>query len=115
MNAASKQSADFRLDGKNVVVAVGARGIGQAIAVLFASRGADSTGMRDVCDEIARSAPIEVLVNSAGIAHVGNLESTSEADFDKVFQVNVRGIFNCSKEDEMFARLSQSRPIGRMA
>lgn len=38
-----------------------------------------------------------VLVNSAGIAHVGTVESTSEADFDRVMQVNVKGTFLCIK------------------
>jgi NAD(P)-dependent dehydrogenase (short-subunit alcohol dehydrogenase family) len=37
---------------------------------------------------------LDILVNSAGIAHVGNLESTSEADFDRLFRVNVKGTFN---------------------
>jgi 2-keto-3-deoxy-L-fuconate dehydrogenase len=34
-------------------------------------------------------------VNCAGIAHVGNLESTTEADFDRIFRVNVKGMYNC--------------------
>jgi len=34
-------------------------------------------------------------VNCAGIAHVGNLESTTEIEFDKVFRVNVKGMYNC--------------------
>jgi 2-keto-3-deoxy-L-fuconate dehydrogenase len=34
-------------------------------------------------------------VNNAGISHVGKLESTTERDFDRVFQVNVKGIYNC--------------------
>jgi NAD(P)-dependent dehydrogenase (short-subunit alcohol dehydrogenase family) len=38
---------------------------------------------------------IDILVNSAGIAAVANLESTSEAEFDRVFQVNVKGTYNC--------------------
>lgn len=39
---------------------------------------------------------IDVLINNAGISHVGNLENTSEADFDRLYQVNVKGIYNCS-------------------
>src|SRR4051812_18915486 len=38
---------------------------------------------------------VDVLVNNAGIAHVGNVENTSEADFDRVYQVNVKGAYNC--------------------
>src|SRR5262245_11910144 len=37
---------------------------------------------------------LDILVNSAGIAHVGNLESTTEADFDRLLRVNVKGTFN---------------------
>ena len=40
---------------------------------------------------------IDILVNNAGVAHVGNLENTSEADLDRLYQVNIKGIFNCSK------------------
>jgi 2-keto-3-deoxy-L-fuconate dehydrogenase len=42
----------------------------------------------------AKSGSVDVLVNSAGIAHIGNIENTSEADFEKVFQVNVKGVYN---------------------
>ncbi len=38
-----------------------------------------------------------VLVNNAGIAHVGTIESTSEADFDRLMAVNVKGAFLCAK------------------
>jgi 2-keto-3-deoxy-L-fuconate dehydrogenase len=38
-----------------------------------------------------------ILVNNAGIAHVGTLESTSEADFDRLMTVNVKGAFLCAK------------------
>ncbi len=37
---------------------------------------------------------IDILVNSAGIAHIGKLDTTSEEDFEKIFQVNVKGIYN---------------------
>ena len=39
----------------------------------------------------------DILVNSAGIAHVGNVEQTSEQDFDRLYAVNVKGVFNCMK------------------
>jgi NAD(P)-dependent dehydrogenase (short-subunit alcohol dehydrogenase family) len=38
---------------------------------------------------------IDILVNNAGIAHIGKLDNTSEADFDRVFRVNVKGAYNC--------------------
>jgi NAD(P)-dependent dehydrogenase (short-subunit alcohol dehydrogenase family) len=37
----------------------------------------------------------QILVNNAGIAHVGNLEGTTEADFDRIVSVNVKGAYNC--------------------
>ncbi|MFC3415264.1 SDR family NAD(P)-dependent oxidoreductase [Algoriphagus hitonicola] len=40
---------------------------------------------------------LDVLINNAGISHIGNVENTSEDDFEKIFQVNVKGIFNCTK------------------
>lgn len=39
--------------------------------------------------------PVDVLVNCAGIAHVGTVEATSEDDFDRVYSVNVKGVYNC--------------------
>jgi 2-keto-3-deoxy-L-fuconate dehydrogenase len=40
---------------------------------------------------------IDVLVNSAGVAHVGDLETTSESDFDRLYGVNVKGVYNCMR------------------
>lgn len=37
---------------------------------------------------------IDILVNCAGVAHIGKLENTSEADFDRLFNVNVKGVYN---------------------
>ena len=37
----------------------------------------------------------DILVNNAGVAHVGTVESTGEADFDRLFAVNVKGVYNC--------------------
>jgi len=45
--------------------------------------------------EILQHAPIRILVNNAGISHIGNVESTPEDDFDRVLRVNVKGYYNC--------------------
>ncbi len=37
---------------------------------------------------------LDILVNSAGVAHIGNAETTTEADFDRLVQVNIKGIYN---------------------
>ncbi len=37
----------------------------------------------------------DILVNNAGIAHVGNLENTTEEDLDRIYRVNVKGAYNC--------------------
>lgn len=38
---------------------------------------------------------VDILVNNAGIAHVGKADSTSAEDFERVFNVNVKGAYNC--------------------
>ncbi len=40
---------------------------------------------------------LDILVNNAGIGHVGTVESTTEADFDRIYSVNVKGLFLCSQ------------------
>jgi 2-keto-3-deoxy-L-fuconate dehydrogenase len=55
----------------------------------------DQKRVLDVCQEIAdQTGSIDILVNCAGISHIGKLENTSEADFEKLFQVNVKGVYN---------------------
>ena len=41
--------------------------------------------------------PVDVLVNSAGVAHVGTVEQTTEEDLDRLYAVNVKGVYNCLK------------------
>jgi len=41
--------------------------------------------------------PIDILVNNAGIAQIGNLQNTSSTDFQRIFDVNVKGAFHCMK------------------
>ena len=38
---------------------------------------------------------VDILVNNAGIAHVGTVENTSESDLDRIYAVNVKGLFLC--------------------
>jgi NAD(P)-dependent dehydrogenase (short-subunit alcohol dehydrogenase family) len=40
---------------------------------------------------------IDILVNNAGIAHIGTLETTTPDDFDRLFRVNVRGVYLCAR------------------
>jgi 2-keto-3-deoxy-L-fuconate dehydrogenase len=52
-------------------------------------------GVRTVFHNIFQQERVDILVNNAGISHVGNLEATSEHDFDRIFCVNVKGMYNC--------------------
>jgi 2-keto-3-deoxy-L-fuconate dehydrogenase len=53
--------------------------------------------VKTVFNQILQEGPIHILVNNAGISHVGDLEATSEHDFDRVFCVNVKGMYNCMR------------------
>jgi 2-keto-3-deoxy-L-fuconate dehydrogenase len=113
----------FSLKNKSALVTGAASGIGAAIAQTFAEAGAtvwiadtNAQGGKAVADRIggkaialdvtdetvcARAAqsvgPLDILANVAGIGHVGTLINTMAADLDKLYAVNVRGIFNCCK------------------
>ena len=59
---------------------------------------ADHSQVQDVFDALGQArGGLDCLVNNAGIAHVGNIIDTSEADFDRVMSVNLKGVFNCLK------------------
>jgi NAD(P)-dependent dehydrogenase (short-subunit alcohol dehydrogenase family) len=51
--------------------------------------------VKTVFNKIFQEGRVHILVNNAGISHVGNLEGTPEPDFDRVFSVNVKGMYNC--------------------
>ncbi len=51
----------------------------------------DLTQVQEVVNSIG---PVDILVNNAGIAQVGNVETTSPADFDKICAVNVKGVYH---------------------
>ena len=61
----------------------------------------DVSRQTDVVDAFrqveAQLGPVDILVNSAGVAHIGTVEQTTEADLDRLYAVNVKGVYNCLK------------------
>lgn len=55
----------------------------------------DVTKQQDTVDQFTTIGRIDILVNSAGISHIGKADTTSEADFDRIYNVNVKGMYNC--------------------
>ena len=105
-----------------VVITGGSRGIGAAAVELFAGKGhrvfflyeknhdaaravAQSTGATAICCDVsdgeavkqafAQIPNVDVLICNAGICHSGLMSQMSEADWDREFAVNVKGIFHC--------------------
>lgn len=57
----------------------------------------DQKQMMDVFSEIAKTNTIDILINNAGIAHVGSIENTSPEDMDRLYNVNIKGVYNGMK------------------
>ena len=60
----------------------------------------DVTNFKEVSKsivDIEKMSKIDILINNAGVAHVGNIENCSEKDFDKLYEINVKGVYNCTK------------------
>jgi NAD(P)-dependent dehydrogenase (short-subunit alcohol dehydrogenase family) len=55
----------------------------------------DVTNQGAVTTAFEKLKSLDLLVNCAGISHIGSATSTNETDFEKVFQVNVKGVYNC--------------------
>ena len=116
--------APFRLEGKRALVTGGASGIGEATCRALTAAGAtviigdvdltraerlamelrgSSVLMLDVGDEAAVKSAVDaidrldILVNNAGIGLVGGIEETEAADFERLFRVNVVGLFLVTK------------------
>jgi NAD(P)-dependent dehydrogenase (short-subunit alcohol dehydrogenase family) len=83
--AAARQTAD----------GIGGAG-GQAAAI--ACDVADGGQVRRAFDRIlAEQDRVDILVNNAGVAHVGTIERTTEAEFDRLYAVNVKGVYLCAR------------------
>jgi NAD(P)-dependent dehydrogenase (short-subunit alcohol dehydrogenase family) len=67
----------------------------------------DVSNHQDVIDIFNKIGAINILINNAGIPHIGKADTTSEADFDKVMSVIVKGAYNCT-----FAAIPQLRASG---
>ena len=107
---------NYNLKDKNIIITGGSSGIGESIIDLLLKNKAnvvnidvndnlktktiitDITNNQDVT-KILNSIPkkIDILINNAGIGLVGNIENTDEKDFDKIFEVIVKGLFNITK------------------
>ena len=46
-------------------------------------------------DELFQHERVHILINNAGVSHIGTVESTTEEDFDRVVRVNIKGFYNC--------------------
>ena len=82
------------------------------------SKGGQATALRcNVSDQqeviaafqkiIAQHQRLDILVNSAGISHIGRLETTADKDFERIFSVNVKGVYNA-----MYAAIGQMKKQG---
>src|SRR5947209_13774234 len=120
MSIETQAGPAFDLTGRHALVTGGASGIGEStvkelvragafvwvadINLAAAEQLAASTGSAravhlDVtnADSLARAVSqvekVDVLVNNAGIGHVGSIETTEPEDFDRLMNVNVRGVY----------------------
>jgi 2-keto-3-deoxy-L-fuconate dehydrogenase len=58
----------------------------------------DAAEVKSTFDAIVdRTGRLDILINNAGIAHVGNIEHTAEEDFDRLYRVNVKGVYLCTQ------------------
>lgn len=55
----------------------------------------DVCNQQNVTEVFKEIGIVNILVNSAGVSHIGKVDNTSEADFDRIYNVNVKGVYNC--------------------
>jgi NAD(P)-dependent dehydrogenase (short-subunit alcohol dehydrogenase family) len=67
----------------------------------------DHGSSKQIFDKLARQEHLDILVNNAGVSHIGTVETTSEADFERLFRINVKGVYNC-----MYAAIGHMKSQG---
>lgn len=55
----------------------------------------DVSNQQQVIDVFSGLTKMDILVNSAGVSHIGKADTTTESDFDRIYNVNVKGLYNC--------------------
>jgi 2-keto-3-deoxy-L-fuconate dehydrogenase len=79
-------------------------GADETVATILAAGGkafaynCNISNQQQVKEVFAGITSFDILVNCAGIAHVGKADTTTEEDFEKVYNVNVKGAYNCLHE-----------------
>ncbi len=81
---------DINSEAANAVAASIVAGGGNAQTIIC-----NVSNQQEVKAAFASLSRIDILVNSAGISHIGTIETTSEEDFDRLYNVNVKGVYNC--------------------
>ncbi|MBC7687336.1 MAG: glucose 1-dehydrogenase [Aquabacterium sp.] len=76
---------------------------------------ADVTSQQAIKTLFEKIGRIDILVNCAGISNIGRAANTSEEDFDRVYKVNVKGIYNCLHEAIPLMQKNRSGVIINMA
>lgn len=95
----------FAKEGANVYILDYNEESGEKVAGELRSEGfsisflqADVSNQKQIKDAVAQiTGNIDVLINNAGVAHVGNLEQTVESELDRLYSVNIKGVYNCSQ------------------
>ena len=81
-------------------------------AFMHACNVADQQQVKEVFTAIGK---VDILVNSAGISHIGNVETTTEADFDRLYNVNIKGVYNCLQAGVSIMKKNKSGVILNLA
>ena len=76
---------------------------------------ANQEQMELIFSEIAKNHGLDILVNNAGIAHVGNIENTNSDDLDRLYNVNIKGVYNGMKAAIPHFKKQKSGVIVNMA
>ncbi len=84
---------DLNLSAAEAAVTLIKQGGGHASA--FACDVTDQAAVQKSFSGIFAKERVHILINNAGISHIGNVENTPESDFDRVLLVNVKGYYNC--------------------